>query len=196
MENTIITTIEGESKTVNGIFYIYNSKYYFIYTLGELDGSDYIKLYSVQVGKEVINATNGPMETGNMVGVETSNPDEWKKVQESITQIVEDKKNNTKSANIQYLPISMLTKLKIVSENKFKLLKKLVEDNFGLKLEMSESTFPVQENVLTNQEIDIEQDVVIDYRSKFFEEQDKNKILEDKIKELEEKISNIKGIIG
>lgn len=199
MENAVITTINGESKTVNGIFYIFNSKYYFIYTLGELDGNEYVKLYSVQVGKEVSNSAQGPIETGNMIGVETANSDEWKIVQNSITQIVEDKKNNTQSSTIQYLPISMLKNLKIVSENKFKLLKNIIEDNFKLILSSQSSIFNNQETINNQNSIsntNLDNDVIIDYRSKFFEEQDKNKELEEKVKTLEDKIANIKGIIG
>ena len=37
--------------------------------------------------------------------------------------------------------------------------------------------------------------VIIDYRAKFFEEQDKNRKLQDRISELEAKLSNIKTII-
>lgn len=38
-------------------------------------------------------------------------------------------------------------------------------------------------------------DVIIDYKAKFFEEQEKNKELETQIKELNEKLSNIKSIL-
>ena len=38
--------------------------------------------------------------------------------------------------------------------------------------------------------------VIIDYRSKFFEEQEKNQELEEQLKLLTEKLNNIKNIIG
>lgn len=204
MENELVTItgFDGQTKTVKGIFYLFNSKYYFMYTEGEMDGEDYVKLYSIQVGKEVVNNEGAPVETGNMIGVETSDPEEWKKVQESITQIVQDKKNNTKDSKIQYLPTNMLSNLKIMSENKFKLLKQIVVDNF--KFDLLPSNEPIsspvesenlQLNTTINNQQETEEEVIIDYRTKFFEEQDKNNKLEETIKLLEEKIENIKKLI-
>ena len=43
---------------------------------------------------------------------------------------------------------------------------------------------------------DIQDDVIIDYRARFFEEQEKNQQLEEQIKLLNEKLENIKNIIG
>ena len=39
-------------------------------------------------------------------------------------------------------------------------------------------------------------DVIIDYRSRFFEEQEKNQLLQEEIKKLNEKIEQIKNVIG
>ena len=82
----------------------------------ELDEKGYVQLYVVQVCKEIQNTPTGPLDTGYMLGMEISNPDEWANVQKSITKIVEDKKNNTQSSEIQYLPINMLVNLKIISK--------------------------------------------------------------------------------
>lgn len=226
MENTKIFLDNGTETNVNGIFYVYNSKYYFIYTMSELDENDYVRLYVVQVCKEIQNTPTGPIDTGYMLGMEINNSEEWARVQESITKIVEDKKNNTTNADIQYLPISMLTNLKIISKNKFKLMKGIVQDNFKVEIQSSqeinvtsESLTPIQplepiSNAVTNDSsIPLDNlttipatnntsstpndgDVIIDYRSRFFEEQEKNQELEEQLKSLNQKLEQIKNIIG
>ena len=229
MENAKIFLDNGVETNVNGIFYVFNSKYYFIYTIGELEENEYVKLYVVQVCKEVQNTPTGPVDTGYMLGMEIKGLEEWRKVQHSITKIVEDKKNNTQSPEIQYLPMNMLVNLKIVSKNKFKLVKHIVENGFNVTLtqpvilndnnnenvtlndnlvdnmvnidntDMSiQPVLPIETNIDLNT-TSLEQpsgDVIIDYRARFFEEQEKNQQLEEQIRVLNEKLENIKSIIG
>lgn len=212
MDEIKIISKEGVETNVNGLLYVYNSKYYFIYTNKELDENGYVKLYVVQVCKEIQNTPNGHVDTGNMIGMEISNAEEWVNVQSSITKIVDDKKNQTQSPEIQYLPLNVLVNLKILSSNKFKLMKQIVEENFGIKLAQAASlennTTPgtiqplaeINQNVgvqplETNSQLNESSDVIIDYRTRFFEEQEKNKELEEKLKQLEEKIENIKKVI-
>ena len=230
MEDAKIILESGNEVDVKGIFYIFNSRYYFMYTMGETLDSDYTQLYIVQVYKETQNTSNGPVDTGYLVGVEISNQDEWGQVQQSITKIVEDKKNGVSSADIQYLPINMLTKLKVNTHNKFKLMTQLLNDLFNLNIPSSNAQ--IEQNQIQEQEVnnveatdstvniassyigdadnsqyqseedgvikdnnDTNADVIIDYRAKFFEEQDKNKELKEQITQLEEKIKNIKTIL-
>ena len=226
MEDAKIILETGKEVDVKGIFYIFNSKYYFMYTMGEALDSDYTQLYIVQVYKETQNTPNGPADTGYLVGVEISNQDEWGQVQQSITKIVEDKKSGVSSADIQYLPINMLAKLKVSTHNKFKLMTQLLNDSFNLNIissntqieqnqiqeqqsnnvEAPDSTLNIaspstsdadssqQDEVIKNND-DTNDDVIIDYRAKFFEEQDKNKELKEQITHLEEKINSIKTIL-
>jgi len=226
MENTKIFIDNGSEANVNGIFYVFNSKYYFIYTMSELDETDYVRLYVVQVCKEIQNTPTGPIDTGYMLGMEISNPEEWSRVQESITKIVEDKKNNTTNSDIQYLPMSMLTNLKIISKNKFKLMKNIVQDNFKVSIDITstietsndaltpiQTIEPISNAVMNNSSIPLENlstipttsntivttndgDVIIDYRSRFFEEQEKNQELEEQLKNLNQKLDQIKSILG
>lgn len=227
MENTKIFLDNGIETNVNGIFYVFNSKYYFIYTMSELDESDYVRLYVVQVCKEIQNTPTGPIETGYMLGMEINNPEEWSRVQDSITKIVEDKKNNTVNSDIQYLPINMLINLKVISKNKFKLMKNIVEDNFKvvitsttvedksneISLTPIQPLEPISNAVMSNSSIPLENlsaipttnnitslatdgDVIIDYRSRFFEEQEKNQELEEQLKILNQKLDQVKSIIG
>ena len=201
MDKLNVLLENGEQKEVDCIFYLYNQKYYFIYTEKELDGNDYVKMNVVQVGKEVNQTPNGPVDTGYLIGVDVNSPEESQNVQESITKIVDDKKNGTQSQEIKYMPIAMLQNFKIVSKKPFRLLKTLVEKYFGLTIEdefiknvnsQSEFDNPI---VSETSEFDNSSDVIVDYRSKFFEEEDKNKELQRIIDELKAKLESIKGII-
>ena len=220
MENVKIISDNGVEKNVSGLFYVFNSKYYFIYTEKELDEKGYVQLYVVQVCKEIQNTPTGPIDTGYMLGMEISNPEEWANVQKSITRIVEDKKNNIQSPEIQYLPINMLANLKITGRNKFKLMNNIIKEHFGLLLENNSIQDEIKNNEIPsfeNQNLsnDVPKpiepviqnpsvvpnttpsgDVIIDYRARFFEEQEKNKELEEQLKNLNEKLNNIKSLIG
>lgn len=231
MDKFKIITIDGVEKEVDGIFYLYNSKYFFAYTEKEVDEKGYIIFNLVQVGKEIKNTPAGPVDTGYMIGMEIQDTEEWKLVQESITKIVEDKRNDAHSDEIQYLPKDMLSTLKINGTKTFRLAKNVVEQVFNLNLsteiqileenqplsltEVQELPFKTvsefenqitpeaqgltYENNNSQQQINadlIEQnDVIIDYRARFFEEQEKNKQLEEQIRLLTEKLENIKLLI-
>lgn len=205
MENVRIFLDNGVEANVNGIFYIFNSKYYFIYTEGELEENEYVKLYVVQVCREVQNTPTGPVDTGYMLGMEIKDTEEWGKVQQSITKIVEDRKNNAQSPEIQNLPINMIVNLKIVSKNKFKLMKHIVEHDFKVILSPAPSVDAFDNNAISISDMDDvsgvistenTQEVIIDYRARFFEEQEKKQELEEQIKILNEKLESIKNIIG
>ena len=218
MENIKIISDSGIEINVYGIFFVFNSKYYFVYTENETDENDYVKLYVVQVCKEIQNLPTGPVDTGYMLGMQITNDEEWSMIQNAITQIVEYKKTGKQSGEIQYLPISMLINLKIISKNRFKLMKHILEENFNVIISQPNNLNSVDltsnETIIDNQQsVDISgnksitegldtsdstlsNDVIIDYRTRFFEEQEKNKDLEEKIRILEEKLNNIKNIIG
>ena len=201
--------LENSSQTdVKGIFYIFNSKYYFLYTLGELAGDEYIQLYLVQVCKEVKNTQMGPVDTGYMIGMETSDRDEWKKLQDSVTIIVDDKKNGTQNSEIQYLPIEMLNNLKIISKNKIKLLKHLLDDVFNINVSDFQANKTVDNFISqgSNNEVSfgtgdsagnkLDNEVIVDYRAKYFEEQERNEELEAQIKKLNDKLNAVKEILN
>ena len=238
MENVKIF-IGDIQKDVYGIFYIYNSKYYFIYTEKELDENGYGILYLVQIAKETQNTPNGPIDTGYMVGFEITDEQEQKLVQESISYIVEDKKNNTTNSNIQYLSTNMLGNLKILSKKRFRLLKSILIDNFKInfdeniinntvqmpepvvqpaaeQIQMSEQSvqtvfepsqipepvapvvpgFSIVDEDYNNVNNQISnENIVIDYRVKFFEAEEKNKELQARIDELTRKLDEIKKVI-
>lgn len=253
MDIVNITLENGILKEVYGIFYLYNSKYYFIYTENEVDENGYTVLHLVQVGKEIVNTQSGKVDTGNMVGIEVADSNEWRIVQDSITKIVDDKKNNTQNPDIQYLPINMLVNLKIMNKKTFRLMKNVVEgwlksnqQNENIINENSNANLPFEsvnqtDNLIQNvpsenlygnmQNTNFDQnnfnsqqtnwetqsdysqgysqgysqdttnnmtqqsDVIIDYRSSFFEEQAKNQQLQMEIDELNQKLLKIKEII-
>ena len=215
MDKVKIILENGIQKEVDGIFYLYNQKYYFIYTEKEIDENGYVILHIVQVGKEIKNSETGPVETGYMIGVEIANELEWSNIKESVTKLVEDKKNKTQSSDINYLPITMLNNLKIISKKHFRLLKNVVIESFGLQLDVLENsivnnselnmngnnnsfekiTSSTQVQQLQNSNDIINDNVIIDYRAKFFEEREKNTQLQNEIDLLKQKLENIKNII-
>ena len=194
MEKLNIILENGIDTDVNCMFYLYNSKYYFIYTTKEIDENGYVILYLTQIGKEVKNTPQGSMETGYMIGVEITDPEEWKLVQTSIAKIVESAKSKIADPEIQILPLSMLTKLKILGKKKFRLLKEIVKSDLNVEFdnEPKEEAMQLQQEVAPEEE----QNVVIDYRAKFFEEQDKNEELVKEIEGLNSKLDEIKRIVA
>lgn len=221
--------VDGIEKNVYGVFYIYDSKYYFIYTEKELAEDNYVVLYMVQVGKETKNTENGVIDTGYMMGIEITNPEEQQKAQASVSYIVDDKKNNTINPKIQYLPINMLSNLKIISKKRFRLLKSIVEEHFNLNFDNDSDNTKAnaysetletheqqaQQEQIKNSQIQEETEVkenvsnsnstlnggghgniIIDYRTKYFEEEEKNQELQLQIDMLTQKINEIKQIIG
>ena len=188
MEKLNIILENGIDQEVNCLFYLYNSKYYFIYTTKEIDENGYVLLYLAQIGKEVKNTENGPQETGFMVGAEITDPEEWKSVQTSISKIVETAKTKLADPDIQILPLSMLQKLKILGKKKFRLLKEIVKNDLNVEFEeqVVESTPVLNSNNET---------VVIDYRAKFFEEQQKNEDLIKEVENLNNKLAEIRKIV-
>ena len=235
MENVKIL-IDGIQKEVYGLFYIFNSKYYFIYTEKELDEKDYVLLYMTQVAKETKKTETGVVDTGFMVGMEITDPEEQKNVQISVSYIVEDKKNNTVNPQIQYLPMNMLSNLKIISKKRFRLLKSVMVNNFkmnfdhvvlnldtdkneeqplvasidsSMNLPQTQEPMPlsqlvneptkIEDNIISDKEQTLtptsDNNIIIDYRTKYFEEEEKNKELQAQIDELTKKLEEIKKVL-
>ena len=137
-----------------------------------------------------------------MIGVDIKDATESISVQESITKIVNDKKTGTQSPDIKYLPTSMISNLKISSKKTFRLMRSIVEEYFNIDLGRLDEPIPKDalglndsqnSDLLAPREVD--SDLIVDYRSKFFEEQDKNSELEKQLAELKAKLDNIKQII-
>lgn len=188
MEDINIVLNDEKIDNVKAIFYTINNIYYLIFTECKLDENGYVILHVVKVGKENINGQD------TFVGVEITDDQEWKTIQNSISSIVDEKKTKTPSGKIQYLPVSMLntmtTPIIIMSEKTFRLKKEIIQKDFGVNIDPSP-----YEDTPTN-DIQINNDnTIIDYRSKYFEEKDKITELENKISLLEDKISKIKNII-
>lgn len=189
MEKLNIILEDGIDTEVNSLFYLYNSKYYFIYTTKEIDENGYVILYLTQIGKEVSNTPNGPVETGYMIGAEITDPEEWKQAQVSISKIVETAKTKVADPSIQILPLSMLSKLKITGKKKFRLLKDIVKNDLDVEFEES-----LEEP--THEVVSAQENIVVDYRSKLFEEQQKNEELTKQVEQLTNKINEIQKIIS
>ena len=77
MDSVTITLENGIQSLVNGVFYVFDSRYFFMYTQGEYEDNDYVKLYISQISREVQNTTSGPVQTGNMVGTQVSDQNDF-----------------------------------------------------------------------------------------------------------------------
>lgn len=175
--DSVEITIDNSQKNVKGLYYISNNNYYFLYTENKRDENGYIILNVVKVLQEVVNTPTGQSPTGNLVGLTVSDEQEWKNVQKDISNIVEDKQNK-KLESVRYLDINLLKKI-IIKSSKI----------FRLKEEMFNKVFNrVNKNEDTG-------DLILDYKNKYYEETEKNRQLEEEIKSLKEKLSQIKNII-
>lgn len=176
MDNVEVT-IENNLKNVQGIYYISNNNYYFLYTEGMRDDNGYIIINIVKVLQEVVNTPTGQAPTGNLVGITITDEQEWKNVQKDISNIIDDKQNKKREA-VRYLDINLLQKL-IVKSNRL----------FRLKEEMYNKTFK-QNTELPGDNL------ILDFKNRYYEETEKNRQLEEEIKKLTEKLNQIKNIIG
>ena len=176
MDNVEVT-IENELKKVQGIYYISNNNYYFLYTENKRDDNGYILINIVKVLQEVVNTPTGQAPTGNLVGLTISDEQEWKNVQKDIGNIIDDKQNKKMEA-VRYLDIKLLQKL-IVKSNRL----------FRLKEEIYNKTFNNDSKLPDN-------NLILDFKNRYYEETEKNRQLEEQIKNLTEKLNQIKNIIG
>ena len=176
MDNVEVT-IENIAKNVQGIYYISNNNYYFLFTEKKRDENGYIILNIVKVLQEVVNTPTGQAPTGNLVGLSITDEQEWKNVQKDIGNIIDDKQNKKREA-VRYLDINLLQKLIIKNTRVFR-----------LKEEMYNKTFEQSEESVDN-------NLILDFKNKFYEEAEKNRRLEEEVKNLTEKLNQIKNIIG
>lgn len=176
MDN-IEVTIENTVKTVKGIYYISNNNYYFLYTENKRDDNGYIVLNIVKVLQEVVNTPTGQAPTGNLVGLTIADEQEWKNVQKDISNIIDDKQNKKREA-VRYLDINLLQKLIIKSNRVFRLKEEIYNKTFTQNIDNSENN------------------LILDFKNRYYEETEKNRQLEEQIKSLTEKLNQIKNIIG
>ena len=177
MKNVEIT-IDNIKKSVKGIYYISNNNYYFLYTENKLDENGYVILNIVKVLQEVVNTPTGQAPTGNLVGLTISNENEWKIVQKDISNIIADKQNHKNEA-VRYLEMNLLKNL-IIKNNRI----------FRLKEDMYNKTFKESNNQSNNESL------ILDYKNRYYEESEKNRKLTEEIEQLNNKLNQIKNIIG
>lgn len=176
MDNVEVT-IDNVVKSVDGLYYISNNNYYFLYTENKRDENGYVILNIVKVLQEVVNTPNGQAPTGNLIGIAISDDQEWKNAQKDISNIIDDKQNKKREA-VRYLEIKLLKNLIIKSTRIFR-----------LKEEMFNKTFNQNQQANNN-------DLILDYKNRYYEESEKSRRLEEEIQKLNEKLNQIKNIIG
>ena len=164
-------------KNVQGIYYISNNNYYFLFTEKQRDENGYIVLNIVKVLQEVVNTPTGQASTGNLVGLTIADEQEWKNVQKDISNIIDDKQNKKREA-VRYLDINLLQKLIIKSNRVFRLKEDIYNKTFTQNIDNSENN------------------LILDFKNRYYEETEKNRQLEEQIKNLTGKLNQIKNILG
>lgn len=175
--DSVEVTIENTLKSIKGIYYISNNNYYFLYTESKRDDNGYVILNIVKVLQEVVNTPTGQAPTGNLVGLTISDEQEWKNVQKDISNIIDDKQNKKREA-VRYLDINLLQKLIIKSSRIFRLKEEMYNKTFNQNVELSDNN------------------LILDFKNRYYEETEKNRQLEEQVKNLTEKLNQIKNIIG
>lgn len=216
MNKAEIIDESGNKVVVDGIYYVSNNNYYFIYTKGEVDESGHIVLYILKILQEVNNTPNGPVPTGFLVGVKVTDENEYNLVKQDITNIVAEKQNNTEP-KVMYLDISMLQNLKVKDSRTFKLdaglynrifknndvveqnvvdnsINQNVDNNIVNELsQVNETTDMIESNENIKEPL-VEQDSN-NYKEMYEEEVMKNEQLQNEINNLNNIINQIKSII-
>lgn len=169
--------VDNDKKSVEGIYYISNNNYYFMYTENKRDENGYIILNIVKVLQEVVNTPNGPTPTGNLVGITISDDNEWKLVQKDVSNIIADKQNH-KTEAVRYLEMKLLKNIIIKNTRVFRLKEDIYNNAFK------------KDTTVKNDSL------ILDYKNRYYEESEKNKKLEDEIEKLNNKLNQIKNIIG
>lgn len=184
MEELQIFSIDGKPIDVDCIYYFSNNNYYLIYTTREIDENGYVVLNITKIAREVINTDEGMRSTGNLVGLEITDDNEWKSVQIDINNIINDKKNKT--STIHYLPASSLINLKINGFRVFRLRPDILKEAFGIVVNDSNDDQDFTEE--SNQEF-------MDYKTKYLDSIDKIRELENEINDYKQKIEKIKKVL-
>lgn len=174
--DSVEIVVNNELKRVNGIYYISNNNYYFLYTDNTRDENSYVILNIVKVLQEVSSTPNGQVPTGNLIGISISDDQEWKNVQHDISNIIDDKQNKKKSA-VRYLEICLLKQLIIKGSRIFR----LKEEIFNRSLNQSGNSG--------------NNGLILDYKNQYYEATDKIRLLEEEVKNLKDKLNQIKNII-
>lgn len=178
MNKVEIMDIDGRKIVVNGIYYISNNNYYFIYTKEEADNEGHIILYILKILKEVINTENGPTPTGYLIGTKITDDNEYNLVKQDIINIINAKQTNG-DAKVRFLDLSMISNLKVKDNRIFK-----------LDTDIYNQIFRNNDNNVVNSN-----NMIMDYQQKYEEEIKKNLELTEMIKKLNNKLSRIDGIL-
>ncbi len=213
MNRTEIIDENGNKVAVDGIYYVSNNNYYFIYTKEEQDDLGHIILYILKILQEVTNTPNGPVPTGYLIGVKVTDENEYNLVKQDITNIVAERQNKTE-AKVMYLDISMLQNLKVKDSRTFKLdagLYNMLFKNNNNQNTVSEGLNEQNVNSNDSNQIDNNATVTnqlsanaseplvetenINYKDMYEEEVIKNEKLQNEINDLNNIINQIKSII-
>ena len=198
MNKILIKNELGESVIANVIrYFMLNGKKYMIYSLNEVDGSNYIKLYAIELNV-MDNTTIG-------VTIEDEN---WVNVINLVKKIVNTVQSNTQ-ADVDDINPNSLISVNLKTKRPFKIDVNMLEslqkqyNNSNLNIENQENETvnyqnePLEENTakLYANENNETTDSINDYYEKYNIELKKNQTLTMENEQLKNKLSEIEKII-
>lgn len=198
MNKILIKNELGESVIANVIrYFMLNGKKYMIYSLNEVDGSNYIKLYAIELNV-MDNTTIG-------VTIEDEN---WVNVINLVKKIVNIVQSNTQ-ADVDDINPNSLISVNLKTKRPFKIDVNMLEslqkqyNNSNLNIENQENETvnyqnePLEENTakLYANENNETTDSINDYYEKYNIELKKNQTLTMENEQLKNKLSEIEKII-
>lgn len=142
MSKILLTDSENYRKKVDLIRYFkFKSDYFLIYTMGETDEKDFVKLYLVKIMEEL----------GTEISVNIEDEAEWKSMQDVVKKVIKEIKTNNKKL-LQDLDPKEIAGIKIETPRFFKLDEKLVSilsSNYEFD-ENSSENYPNNEPIENN----------------------------------------------
>ena len=172
--------------SVDALYYLSNNNYYMIYTDLQTDENDFVILHIVKILQEVVNTSDGPKPTGYLIGTTINDDEEYNLVKQDIAGIIDAKQNNMES-NVHFLDASTLTGIKIRDTKIFRLKRMVFEQVFVMKKDGDENTISTPSETSNNN--------IGSYEERYYQEVEKNKKLQNKIDDLNNKLNSIKNML-
>lgn len=133
MIKILLTNNDNSDIEVDLIRYFkYKNDYFLIYTLGETDEKNYLKLYLVKIMEEL----------GETISINIKDDNEWKSMQGLMKRVLKEIKSN-KTKLLEDLPYEEIVGIKVVNPRFFKLDHELANTLSSNYLENNQSTLEI-----------------------------------------------------
>ena len=198
MNQILLKNDEGESVVASVVRYFkYNNESYMLYTLNEVDTSNYIKLYGIKLEMDPL---------GNMIGTMIEDS-VWTDVVALIKEMVKPVLERV-NANFQDINQNSISNINLVSKRVFKINKEMADllainidtENDGDNTETTRVNPTINENINEprqeqQQIVQPDQQNTIDYKQLYEQELRNIEQMNIEMKNLKTKISTIENLL-